>query len=96
LKNNFIRKAARKMLVKLTPVVNIINILQAAFLLKFFLQKRPKSRKASQNTFEQKKDARKMLVKLTPVHVLIVIVVEDDGAALLHENGLHVVLVEEA
>jgi hypothetical protein len=32
-------KAARKMSIKLTPVVNIINILQAAFVLISFCQK---------------------------------------------------------
>ena len=31
-----------------------------------------------------------------PVHVLVVVVVEDESAALLHQHGLHVVLVEEA
>jgi len=49
-------EAARKMFMKLTPVVNFTNILQAAFAL-IFLQKNPKpnskKRKAVQNSFLQ-------------------------------------------
>ena len=61
-----------KGLVKLTPGVNITNILQAAFLPLSFCQKitntNCKYRKAVK-TLLYKKDARKMLVKLTSYHI---------------------------
>jgi len=56
-------KAAFKMLVKLTPVVNFTNILWAAFSPKNYKAKL-KIEKSWQNTFIQK-SAHKMLVKLT-------------------------------
>jgi len=63
-------KAVRKMLMKLTHVVNFTNILQTAFVLKLFYQKITKpncnDRKASKNTFEQKV-LNKILIELTHV-----------------------------
>jgi len=61
------------MLVKLTPVVNLINILQAAFA-PIFLRQKTKKKKQSQilsrdklcKTLLYKKAGCKMLVKLTP------------------------------
>jgi hypothetical protein len=63
----YFKKAARKKLVKLTPVVNFINILRA-YICTFVLSPKPKSnkRKVVQSSFI-KKAARQMLVKLTPV-----------------------------
>jgi len=63
LSKNILEKAARKMLVKLTPVVNFINILQAAFALIFFCQKLP-----SQTIIREK--LLVMLVKLTSIWYL--------------------------
>jgi len=59
LQNDICAKAACKLLVKLTPGVNFITILQAAFAPLFLHQKITKPncyyRKAVQNTFLQKR-----------------------------------------
>jgi hypothetical protein len=55
------------MLVKLTPAVNFINILQAAFAPIFFCQKlqsQTVTREKLHNTLLYKKSRKKMLVKL--------------------------------
>jgi hypothetical protein len=59
-------KAAHKMLVKLTPGVNFINILQVPFAPIFLCQKIPKPREKQRKALLYKNVACKTLVKLTP------------------------------
>jgi hypothetical protein len=65
----FIQKYQHKILMKLTPVFNFINILRAAFASIFLCQKTTKPNcneiKAVQTLLYQK-GLRKMLIKLTP------------------------------
>ncbi len=62
-------KAARRMLMKLAPGVNVTNILGAAFM-PIYLRQKSTNLKCKYNTYSCKtfvwKAARKMLVKLTP------------------------------
>jgi len=62
-------KAALKMLVKLRPVVNFINILQAHFqtkVLSYFCQSQNITREKLRKALLNKQHPRKMLVKLGP------------------------------
>jgi len=61
--NTLIQKAAHKMLVKLTPAVNFINVKRANFLFKSSFKGQNVSRKKDVRT---KKCVRLMLMKLTP------------------------------
>ncbi len=64
-RQNIGKKAARKMLVKLTTVVNFINILQVAFAQIFFCQTVIKEKLCKAPMYQ--KGASKMLMKLTPI-----------------------------
>jgi len=57
------KKAASKMLVKLTPVVNFINVLRAHFLYKILAPKNYKAKRFSFVIFGAKIWAKKALVK---------------------------------